>query len=173
FPGQTDADVMTAILREEPDLLEIDRQIPPAASLVVQHCVEKRPEDRFQSARDLLFDLTLLTNNLHSSGIAIPAAESARPYRRRALWGTAACIAVAAGIAILVWLLRPVPAQLPSYTQLTFRRGDVSSARFTSDGNTVLYSASWNGAPVDIFFIRPGTTESRPLGLSNADLLSV
>jgi serine/threonine protein kinase/Tol biopolymer transport system component len=173
FAGQTDADVMTAILTEETqNLSEMDRQIPPAASQVVQHCVEKRMEDRFQSARDLLFDLTLLSNNLHSTGSAIPVAESGRSRRRRAIWIATACIAVAS-IAILIWRLRPTQAQLPSYTQLTFRRGDISSARFTSDGNTVLYSASWNGAPVDIFSIRPGTTESRSLGLSNADLLAV
>ena len=174
FRGQTTADVTTAILKEEPEnLSEINRQVPPTASLVVQHCIEKRREDRFQSAKDLLFDLTLLSNNIRPSGSTVPAAESGRSYRRRTIWGAAACIAVAVGIAIVSWLFRPTEARLTSYTQLTFRRGNISSARFTSDGNTVLYSAYWNGNPVDTFFIRTGTTESRRLGISNADLLSV
>jgi Tol biopolymer transport system component len=86
---------------------------------------------------------------------------------------TAAAVTIAAVIAAVGWFLRPAKIGPPSFTQLTFRRGNISSARFTSDGNIVLYSAYWNGAPVDTFFIRAGTTESRPLGLNNADLLSV
>jgi serine/threonine protein kinase len=174
FRGATNADVITAILKEDPEVLsEIDRQAPSAASLVVQHCIEKRRDDRFQSAKDLLFDLTLLSNSLHSSGSTNAVTESGHSYLRRAIWVGAACIAVAVGIAIVSPPFRPREAGLTSYTQLTFRRGNISSARFTSDGNTVLYSAYWNGNPVDTFFIRTGTTESRPLGISNADLLSV
>jgi len=173
FGGQTSADVMTAILKEEPQSpSEIDLQIPAAASLVVQHCIEKRREDRFQSAKDLLFDLTLLSKDLHSSG-AITISAQSRPSVRRGIWAGLACIILGAAIGALISHLRPSKVSLPSYAQLTFQRGNISSARFTTDGNTVIYTASWNGAPSDIFFIRPGTTQSRSLGLINVDLLSV
>lgn len=174
FRGQTNADVITAILKEDPpNLSEANLQIPATASLVVQHCLEKRREDRFQSAKDLLFDLALLRNNAHSSGSTVPGVEGGHPYRRRAIWGVSALIASAAAIVFVSWLLRPSTIRLPSYTQLTFRSGNIASARFTNDGNTVLYSAYWNGGQVDTFFIRTGTTESRSLDLGNADLLAV
>lgn len=174
FPGNTNADVISAILREEPsNLSDGNQQIPTAMSLVVRHCIEKRREDRFQSAKDLLFDLELLAINVHSSGSTVPTSGLRPPRRKRAVWVAAAAVTVAAVIAAAGWFLRRAEIGLPSFTPLTFRRGHISSARFTSDGNIVLYSAYWNGAPVDTFFIRTGTTESRPLGLNNADLLSV
>ena len=86
FGGETTADVITAILKEQPDVSQTSAQVPPTASLVVQHCIEKRREDRFQSAKDLLFDLTLLSNSQHSSGAVVPTAEakSRRVKRGRA-----------------------------------------------------------------------------------------
>ncbi len=42
---------------------------------------------------------------------------------------------------------------------LTFRRGDIRSARFASDGQTILYSAAWQGNPVEIYSARPGAAE--------------
>lgn len=174
FRGETNADVITAILKEEPESLsDLNRQIPPSVSLIVQHCIEKRREDRFQSAKDLLFDLELLRTNVRSSGSTVTASESTWSNRKSATRVFAASLAIVAVIGVVAWLFQHAQADLPSFTQLTFRRGNISSARFTSDGNIVLYSAYWNGAPVDTFFIRTGTTDSRPLGLNNADLLSV
>ena len=61
----------------------------------------------------------------------------------------------------------------PRYHEITFRRGDIRSARFASDGQTILYSAAWQGNPVEIFSARPGAAESRSLGLEHAQLLAV
>src|SRR5262249_16932362 len=61
----------------------------------------------------------------------------------------------------------------PSYTRLTFRLGTVDAARFSPDGQTVVYSAAWNGQPDEIFSTRPGATESRPLALQGAKLLAL
>ena len=57
------------------------------------------------------------------------------------------------------------PRPRPSYTQLTFRRGAVLSARFAPDGQTVVYSAAWDGQPAQVYTTRIGSRESRPLGL--------
>jgi dipeptidyl aminopeptidase/acylaminoacyl peptidase len=62
---------------------------------------------------------------------------------------------------------------LPTFRQLTFRRGVLLNARFTPDGATVFYSATWDGEPPQIFSIRADGTESQPLGLPPARLLSV
>src|SRR4029078_6133242 len=59
------------------------------------------------------------------------------------------------------------------YKQITFRRGTIASARFSPDGKTVLYSASWDGLPSEIYQSSPGSPDSRPLGLPGVDLLAV
>ena len=66
-----------------------------------------------------------------------------------------------------------LPAEPPRFQLLTFRRGFVSYARFTPDGNTVVYSALWEGAPSQVFTTRIGSPESTPLALPSADVLSV
>ncbi len=64
-------------------------------------------------------------------------------------------------------------SRLPSFHQLTFRRGLVHSARFSPDGHTVIYGATWNGNPVQLFWVRPESPESRDFALGNADILSI
>ena len=49
---------MSAIIKEEPqELSDPGRVLPPGLERLVFHCLEKRPDDRFQSAKDLVFDL--------------------------------------------------------------------------------------------------------------------
>src|SRR5215469_12940396 len=58
FHGETEVDTMTAVLREEPASANLDEAaVPPAYQEIVRHCVEKEPEERFQSAKDLVFAL--------------------------------------------------------------------------------------------------------------------
>jgi hypothetical protein len=64
-------------------------------------------------------------------------------------------------------------APIPRFTQVTFRAGTISSARFAPDGETIIYSAAWNGQPYQLFMSRMGSAESRPLGITNAKLLGV
>src|SRR5262245_50088313 len=70
----------------------------------------------------------------------------------------------------------PAPAQIgstPSFHQLTFRRGIIQNARFTADGRTVVYSASWDGRPVELYAGSIDNPESRSLGWPTGALLSV
>jgi eukaryotic-like serine/threonine-protein kinase len=64
FLGETPADTMSAILKEEPiELSETVRNVPPALERIVRHCLEKNPAQRFQSAGDLAFNLETLTDS--------------------------------------------------------------------------------------------------------------
>ena len=73
FSRDTAAETMTAILKDDPPgLTDSGRGIPPALDHVIQHCLEKRPEDRFQSARDLAFALQ------HLDSGAMPVARLPR-----------------------------------------------------------------------------------------------
>jgi serine/threonine protein kinase/Tol biopolymer transport system component len=87
----------------------------------------------------------------------------------------AACILLAAALGLYagkLWFTAP-PAVPPTYRQLTFRRGSIRSARFAPDGQTILYSAAWQGSPVDVFTARPEAPEARSMGLSRTQLASV
>ena len=58
FHGETSADTMSAILKEDPpQLSETGRNVPPGLERIVNHCLEKNPAQRFQSASDVAFDL--------------------------------------------------------------------------------------------------------------------
>src|SRR6184192_4132500 len=80
----------------------------------------------------------------------------------------------AAGLAGVIAGARSQKTERPEFRQLTFRRGTIYSARLSSDGHTIVYSAAWEGAPrPEIFSSRVQGAESRPLGLQNADILSL
>lgn len=82
--------------------------------------------------------------------------------------------AMAAGIAILcvLYLRRPAATEIV-FRQLTFRRGQVSSARFTADGRDVLYAAAWDDGKKQIFLTTLVSPESRSLGFQETNLASV
>jgi Tol biopolymer transport system component len=174
FRGDTAADTITAILtKEPPDLSQTNKDVHPGLDRIVRHCLEKNPEERFESARDVAFDLEAL------SGVSTPRATTAEMHaatsRRRRLPLVIAVLAALAGVAAASYVAgkkagRVAPA---SFRQLTFRRGLIGSARFAPDGQTVLYSASWDGRPIEIFVTRLDSPESRPFGLPGAELLSV
>ena len=66
----------------------------------------------------------------------------------------------------------PRPA-VAEYRPVTFRRGAVSSARFTPDGQSFVYSASWEGQPYAAFLGRPESPDARDLQLKDARILSI
>src|SRR5438067_11197168 len=83
FHGATSADTISAILKEDPpDLVETNRNISPALERIVRHCLEKGPQQRFQSARDVAFDLESMS--VTSSTSAVKGAQLTAPRRLRA-----------------------------------------------------------------------------------------
>src|SRR5262249_15313078 len=63
FRGDTAADTITAILtKEPPDLSQTNKDVHPELDRIVRHCLEKNPEERFESARDVAFNLEALSN---------------------------------------------------------------------------------------------------------------
>ena len=169
FTGETASEIETAILRAEPpELTSIDRGVSPATDRIVRRCLEKRPEDRFQTAQDVAFALEAVGVGVTTSSPQL--ADARRGWRLRAPLALLAALllGLAIGAGLLAALRRPAPQ--PSYTQLTFRRGAVLSARFAPDGQTVVYSAAWDGQPAQVFTTRIGSRESRALDLEGTVL---
>ncbi|HKD16401.1 MAG TPA: protein kinase [Thermoanaerobaculia bacterium] len=169
FEGGSTGEAMAAILKEDPpDLSVSNKNVSPGLERLVRHCLEKNRERRFQSARDLAYDLETLTT---ASGAA-PSSALPTPRRR---WRVPLAAAALLALGVLAgWgLLRLRKEQPVSYTRITFRRGTVYSARFAPDGQTIVYCAAWEGQPARIFVTRPGSTESRDLQLPDARILAV
>ena len=58
--------------------------------------------------------------------------------------------------------------------RITFRRGNIiAGPELAPDGRTIVYSAAWDGKPAELFSVRTDNVESRPLGIPNADILSI
>jgi eukaryotic-like serine/threonine-protein kinase len=170
FHGDSPADTMSAILKEDPpDLSLTNQSVPPGLERVVRHCLEKNPEQRFHSAHDVAFNLEAL-----SGASAVTAAFPARRSSRRP-WLAAAGLAFLALYSAGVYFAGrgSRPAAAPTFQQLTFRRGIVGQARFAPDGQTVIYAAAWDGKPSAVFATRPGSPESSPLALPNGAILGI
>src|SRR5580698_5051733 len=175
FHGDSAVDTMSAILKEDPpDLAETNRNVSPALERIVRHCLEKNPAERFQSARDVAFNLEALTDisSFTRGGVRAIPESSLRPR-----W----LIPVVAGLLVLTsWVgiyhfahRGAVAAKNPTFHEVTFRNGTIWAARFAPDGQTIVYGASWEGQPQEIFSTRFDSSDSRSVGLPNSQILAI
>jgi serine/threonine protein kinase/Tol biopolymer transport system component len=173
FRRDTAAETMTAILKDDlPELTEINRSISPALDRIVRHCLEKNPDQRFQSARDLAFDLESLSPGSGSSTRKIAQPTAVQRVRRFQLPIAVLLAALSACLGYMVGHRAKTSSEV-TYHQLTFRKGTVLSARFAPDNRTVIYSAAWAGLAPELYSTRADVIESRPLGLSQVDLFGI
>jgi hypothetical protein len=194
FQGDTPADTMSAILKEEPaELSETARHVPPALERMVRHCLEKNPAQRFQSAGDLAFNLEALTEGsvVGTTGAQTAIAETkiaetkipetgltaaqkkevAPPSKLRELAGALVLAALMLGVGWW-WGRGSGRAPLAEYQPITFRAGSIGNARFTPDGS-IVYSASWDGGENQLYMGRTDDHGARELGVKDAELLSI
>jgi len=128
FHGASYVETLHAILNDEPPPLAASgREIPPGLDSIARHCLEKSPEERFQSARDLAFALA----GLSGGAAGTPAGDqgaglSARSNRRRRLaWGTAVVVgAIALFALVALWLVRRQPVTMPVRFAVTAPAGE-------------------------------------------------
>jgi len=174
FKQDTAAETMTAILKEDPpEFGKTETPISEGVERIMRRCLEKSPEQRFQSAKDLGFALEALSGT--SSDTASQPARGtrkrlARSTARPSLWAVAAA---AATIALIIGIgayfagvrSRREPAR---FERVTYQRGYIKGARFAPDGQSVLYSAAWEGRPYEAFISRVGGHNARSLELKNA-----
>src|SRR5262249_58806022 len=107
--------------------------VAPGLERVVRHCLEKNPEERFQSARDLAFDLEALSDV--SAPAALPAARSAPRRRLRFFLLIAAAVMVAALAGVFLSRRPRVPAGIDSLAVLPFTNASRDpNADYLSDG---------------------------------------
>ena len=174
FRGATPVETLSSVIRDDPaPVREIAPLVPVPLVWVLDRCLAKKPEDRYGSTRDLARDLANLRDGASLvSSSERSAAPSARGGSRIPWMIAAAAAALLLGAGAFYTGSRAARRPVPSFEQLTFRRGRILSARFAPGGDSVVYGAAWDGKPFEIFSRRGSGTESRSL-LAATELLSV
>ena len=192
FTGATSAIVFDAILNKVPvPVVQLNPGLPQQIEPILNKALEKDRDLRCQSAAELRADLKRLKRDTdsartHASQVAsgstpvvketpvaaVPPAE--KPSKLLpAMIGAGFLVAAALGLLAGKRLWSSAAPSAPLYHEITFRRGEIRSARFTPDGQTILYSAAWQGNPVETFSARQGMVESRSLGLGRTELAAI
>jgi serine/threonine protein kinase len=138
FHGETSAETMTAILKQDPP--DLPASVTPAIRQIVNRCLEKNPDERFQSARDLAFALRQAAGEGSSSQLLAPV-RSVSPRRRRVRVLLAMLAAAIAGAAILLSIVRLRDTQIDPIRLTRFSsdpRTDANPA-FSPDGRSIAY----------------------------------
>jgi Tol biopolymer transport system component len=164
FQGETSIEIMNAILKDDPQAIP---GVSPQLQQIVRHCLEKDPVNRYQSARDLSFQLGLI----HGASAPSPALASAR-WMPRSAGAMAAGAIVLAAIAMLAWWVsargRERPA--PRLTRLTSDSGLTTDPALSPDGQLVAYASDRGGAGnLDIWRQQLASGESVRLTQDPAD----
>ncbi len=177
FSGASKIATLSAILSKEPSpISESIPDVPPELERILSRCLRKEPERRWQTMADVKVALEELRQEIESTSTSSIARSAVRRIisLRASRWLP---VALAAGL--LAGLLPGAyfasqwfPQNPPSFQRLTFRRGDVTAARF-APGNSIVYSARWEGTPGQLFSTLPGNRESRSLSGKSGKLLSV
>jgi eukaryotic-like serine/threonine-protein kinase len=193
FSGSSNGVVFESILnRMPPPASDVNPLVPEKLNDLILKSLEKEREMRYQTAAELRGDLKRIKRGLDSSriragsgsGIAATSGTSVpSPQVRERLvpqgrvWtavGIAGVLALLAGLGAGALLLKGSGTrEFAAYHPLTFRRGIVHSARFAPDGKTVIYSAAWEGKPLDLYTTRPESPQSQQVEPKGADVLAV
>src|SRR5688572_5227121 len=170
FAGDSAVQIMNSILTEEPpDLAETNQKIPAVLASMVRRCVEKKPEQRFQSASDLSFALETLSpaaSGVVGKPFAAPVSSTSR------YWMVPVVALAIAGIAI-AWYLNRIdywwrdPLEGATYVKLTDFPGTEGDAAISRDGNLAAFLSDEEG-PFDVYVTRIGTGKS--INLTNGGI---
>ena len=173
FDRGSASETMAAILRDDPpDFEGTGRPIPMGLARILDHCLEKASTQRFHDADDLAFALESMA--APSSASHAPFTAPFEPRNRRTTWAWAAVGALLlTGAAAAGWALRGGPVAEPVLAQITFRRGNVLRARFSPDGASVYYAATWDGGVARMFRMKATGGEATAFGPPKSDFLAV
>jgi len=148
FSRETPADTMSAILKEDPPgLAAAPQEIPPALQRLVEHCLEKNPAERFQSARDLAFHLEAL-GPVSTSSMAVPLPADPERTRRGGRTGLLVAAALLSGLvigglsALRIW--SPAPYVPPTIRYLSYSGRDTEPSA-SRDGRLIAYTSVREG----------------------------
>jgi Tol biopolymer transport system component len=165
FRRDTAAETMTAVLKDDPpEFSASGRPVSPALERIVRRCLEKSPEQRFQSARDLSFALSAFSGT-ETSGMARAAAAAVAPRRTSVLLWLSATLALAAVAAGTWWMARrPQPATRMQFALAVPDEMSISHMALSRDGSMLVFVAPEESSALPMLFVqRVGSASVTPL----------
>jgi hypothetical protein len=166
---------LAAIVQDDPEPIATSAsKIPAPLRWTIDRLLAKEPKDRYTSTDDLARELGGL--RLHLSEVSGSGETPVSPARNRPKLRRLALVALVLAGFIAGGILvgrRTVKLSPPLFQRLTYRRGNIGQARFAPDGQTVVYGASWDNRPVEVFTTRLDSPESRSFGILDLGLYSV
>jgi serine/threonine-protein kinase len=177
FDGKSAVSVMSAILKDTPQpVSQLQPVSPPAVDRLIARCLAKNPDDRWQSAGDLSYELKWLAGSGVSSTAERRFESNAfvKSTRRSISTSTAVLIAVilAVGAGSAVWMLKPgvpsgnaqtVRVAIPLPPGYVLTKLGISPIALSPDGSVVVYVAA-QGSGVSKLYVRPvDSLQSKPI----------
>jgi serine/threonine protein kinase len=168
FDGKSRASIIAAILDSEPPpISELRPMAPPALDRVIRTCLAKDPEERWQTAHDVMLQLRWIAEGGSKAGVAAPVAKR-RLTRERLAWSLlAVATLVAIGLATGFVARTPTPAQMVHFSIETPQKAslfpfDERGIALSPDGSRLAFVASEAGRR--LIYLRPvSSNSSQPL----------
>ena len=167
FRGNSSAETMSAILREDPpDLSETNTSTTPGLQRLVDHCLEKNPEERFQSARDLAFALQALSGTSDQTVTSIVPPRSIRIARwERPVWIALALILSGGLIASIYFRNRTPPgeARATRFFVSPPEQSTLSGGLISPDGRSLALRVADSSSRISLWLRPLNSLEAHPL----------
>ena len=168
FQGKTQASLIASILKEEPPAIsEVHPMSPPALDRLVKRCMMKDPDERWQTARDVMLELQWIKEG--GSQIGVPATvRSRRKTRERIAWVLVVLLAVAVGTLGIPKLMEPPVERkvgrfiVPPPVGMDINPGQ-PHMQVSPDGNSAVFVAADSAGTVRLFTQRFETRAARAI----------
>ena len=165
FSGKSQASLIGSIMNAEPPpISSLQPMAPPALNRVVSGCLAKDPENRWNTAHDVMLQLQWIAEGGSSAGLPAPVAAR-RKSRERIAW-IAAGLATLAAAALAVGFVRRTPPpsrvmrfEIPAPEGVTA----IDSPRISPDGQTIVFNATDSNGRSQIWVRPMNSVSARPL----------
>ncbi len=171
FRKATSAETMSAILNEDPaPVSQLAPSLPPALQGIVNRCLAKKPDQRFQHAADLGFAL----ESLSDSGSGRPSAVQRPVSSRKWFWIATSAAILAGGIGLAVWWFRPVANPTVEVVKQLTNDGEPKNGSVETDGTRVYFNeGSAGSSKIAQVSVNGGQSAIVPSNLENASVAAV
>jgi Tol biopolymer transport system component len=152
FRRDTAVETMTAVLKDDPpELSDPAHFVSPALDRIVRRCLEKSPEQRFQSARDLSFALSAFSGTEASAVARAMAVPRRKPLL---LWASIAAALVA--VAALTWFVarRPAPTTRMQFALAVPNEMSISHMALSRDGSMLVFVSPEENSALPMLYVQ-------------------
>jgi tRNA A-37 threonylcarbamoyl transferase component Bud32 len=176
--GSAQQIIMKIIAEPVAEVTALRKSVPPNVAAALMKALEKLPADRFESAKafaEALDNPAFTTARAGAAGALMPAGARGFRWLMRSPWWWATIAVAAAAVALTaVVARRTAPTSTPTFTQRTFETRAIFNARFTPDGQSIVFSGMPNVGTVSrLYVIRPDHPDPAPIGPDSTNLLGV